>query len=611
MKIVFLTKILKALLTTFIGQLKTTSKLLFFVSLICIYEFSFAGELKQGKYTGWIQLEGSLNKIALTADFFQESSEDFTKFPKLKAIVKMNFGGFGSHEYMTEVYKDLKYDFDNSVLTWDETENDLMMSTTVQSIGGKATITGSVFVRSSALTGSLFLKEVSDEPDDDEPSPKVTEVPSESFFPKLDGQYEGVCDQKPAVFQVQTVRGLKSDKNNETEINNRGLDRYYGITGRIGFKNDQLCGDVGSAWCSRFHFSSGSYNLFLGKISLLGGYSSEECISTGNTWECSIRTSNKTVRCQFKKQTEKSKSAFFFPRKFQLQPNQDQLKELPPPSPPTNRDLSNSLKGRFQGFIHNETNDTYLPLRIDVIPFSTTENPHNPNQIMISTTASIFLGSTHSGSFFIQRFEPRSFYLRPGFVLAGPNTDSFFVINDWKQGFIRGDWYSKAFGKVGTVQLVKGSQVMFESGHSAVANFAGEYERTLSLTIPGTKEKSSIKQWLRFIFPTQPTDIKEHVIKFTGTYQSIVGNTAIREIDKGTFDPYSGHIGWMLSSTFSSGTIKKDGSLQMFWPSLPLVGVMFQSYEEGQFSKVAGGLGEKITQVEPTAVKIRVPGKNK
>ena len=582
-------------------------------------EVALAGaELKHGKYTGWIQLEGESSKIAMTADFFQESSEDFTKFPKLKAIVKMNLGGYASHEYVTEIYKDLKYDFDNGVLTWDEFENDLMMTTTVQNAGGKATISGSIFVRSSAVNGNIFLKEVSDEPDDDEPSPKTAaKQDSEKFSSNLDGQYEGVCDQRPAVFQIQTVRALKSEKNNESEHLNRGLDRYYGITGRIGFKNDSLCGNIGEgAWCSKFHFSSGSYNLFLGKMSLLGGYSSEECLAAGNSWECTIRTSNKTVRCQFKREYTAAKAAVFYSRRFNLQPNENQTKELPAPSPPNNKDLSNALKGRFLGFIHNETNDTYLPLRLDVIPFSTSENPHNPNQLMISTTASIFLGSSFAGSFFIQRFEPRSFYLRPGFVLAGPNADSFFVVTDWRQSYIRGDWYSKAFGKVGTVQLLKDSQVVFDSKFNSVANFAGEYERTAQLSIPGTKEKSPIRQWLRFIFPTQPTDIKEHVIKFTGTYQSIVGNTPIREIDKGTFDPYTGKIGWMISSTFSSGAIKTDGKLQAFWPSLPLVGVMFRSYEEVLFDKVTLGPSDRPKKSETpdpgsTARSINLLGRNK
>lgn len=64
-------------------------------------------------------------------------------------------------------FHDLKYDFDHGALTFNEEGNDLLMTTEVGARGGRAKITGDVFVRSSAISGRIELLEESDEPGDD------------------------------------------------------------------------------------------------------------------------------------------------------------------------------------------------------------------------------------------------------------------------------------------------------------------------------------------------------------------------------------------------------------------------------------------------------------
>lgn len=116
------------------------------------------GELKHGRYVGWIQFDDHSERLALTADFFLESPEDFTQFPSLNAIFKMSLGGYNSDEYMTETFTDLRYDFDNGGLTLDEPANDLVMTSEVHTMGSSTLIMGEVFIRSSAVSGKLYLK---------------------------------------------------------------------------------------------------------------------------------------------------------------------------------------------------------------------------------------------------------------------------------------------------------------------------------------------------------------------------------------------------------------------------------------------------------------------
>lgn len=560
-----------------------------FLSSLLLFAGVFAGspalaaaELKPGRYIGWIQFTDRGEKIAVVAEFFQESPEDFTKFPKMNASFKLSLGGYNTHEYMTENFKDLKYDFDNGKLTIGEDKNDLVMTTEITKSGGRTKVAGQVFVRSSATFGTVEVLEESDEPEDTVLSVRsVNAKEASKFIPLLDGQYEGKCDGKEAAIQILTMRGLKTNKQGGNE-GSYGLERDYGISGRLAYKTDALCGNLSTnEWCTRYTFGGGAYNIYLGKLVFRGSQSTEECTLKDGNLKCRIRTFDKTISCSLKKTPSANERATFFPRRFQVNATQEQMANLPEPEPPANSALSFALNGKFSGFIHNETNDQYIPVSLHVLPFSSTENPHNPNQMMVSVSSSMSPGKFNRDQFVTQRFDSRSFYLRPGFVLAGPDADTFISIVEWKQGYIRGTWFSHAFGRVGSVQLVKGTTATLPEAAKVAPSFAGEFERSLT---------AKLTQWFRFIFPSQPTDLQGHLIRFNGSSQVLVGNTPIREIEAGMFDPYTGRLGWIISKdnveVFGTGRIDVDGNAELFVPPLPIFGVKANQYKFESYKRL-------------------------
>lgn len=543
--------------------------------LLAASPLAVAAELKQGRYIGWIELEEKNERLAVVADVFLESPEDFTQFPRLNASFRLSLGGYNTHEYITETFHDLKYDFDHGNLTFDEEGNDLLMTTLVSRQGGRAKITGDVYVRSSAVGGKLELLEESDEPGEDFVSADRPAAAQPPFAPLLEGQYEGVCNGRNAAFQIQTVRGLESEGNSKSP----GLERHYGIGGRLAYRDDILCGKLPAGlWCSRHHFKNGSFNFFTGQLTFESKQGAEKCTLKGSELICRIRVFTETVECRLKKPIS-SQPVRFYSRGFHLAPSKEQSTVLPDPEPPRNERLAQALKGRFFGYLHNEANNSYIPLRLDVIPFSSTENPHNPNQMNISATASFFLGRDFSGPFTTQRFDHRSFYQRPGFMLSGPSSDSHLNVISWKTGYISGTWISKAFGKVGTFQLVKGEAAPLPASAKAMRSFAGEFKGFIA----------NIEQWVRFLFPTHPSRVKEQVIPFTGSYQSAVGNTPVRMIDGGAYDPFTGRLGWIISNddavTFGSGLIDENGDARLFWPPQPIVGTVTRSLEFQKFQR--------------------------
>lgn len=530
------------------------------------------GELVPGRYIGWIKTANSEQKLAVVGDFFVESPEDLTEFPKLVALIKVSLGGYSTHEYLVEAYKNLKYDYDLGQLTFDENPNDLSMVTRVVKEGGRNKIVGDIFIKSSAMSGSVELTEESDEPEDFVPASFAS---NESFIPLLEGQYSGVCNQKEAVLQIQTTR--RSEQADSGLGSSLTLEKAYQITGRLGFKGDALCGKLGrTEWCARAHFDSGSYNMFQRKLLLKGQVSANLCSFNGDGLVCEIQAFERPQKCVFKKSNDPIKKIGFFNRRFNLSPTSEQMRNLPSPEPPANEDLANALRGEFSGYIHNETNDTYIALGLQVIPSSSTDNPHNPNQMVVSVTSSLKFGN----AYVIQRFDPRSFYLRPGFSLSGQVSDGFLVINDWREGYIRGVWYSHKFARVGTVQLVKGALPTAPSAVRVVSSFEGEYESS----------KNMITHWLQLLFPARPSSTSDHLIELTGAHQMVKGNTPIRKIEQGWFDPYTGRIGWNIGEeerpNMVTGQWREADSLWAFWPSSTLVGAIFNDFSMNQFVRL-------------------------
>lgn len=542
------------------------------------------GALLDGRYIGWIKFDSAKERIAVVTDIFQESPEDFTLDPSRNAIFKMSLGGYNTHEYYTETFKDIHSDFDNGTLTLDESNNDLLITAEVHALGATPIIVGQVFVRSSAVWGTLYLKYETDEPDarlrrttsndepggsgsDGEPGEPGEDEPGEQpetspFIPLLEGQYVGLCNGGPAALQIQTVRGLKTRA--QKDFDTYGLSAHYGIVARI---SGSGCGTVPEGfWCNNFNYAEASYNIYKGELVLKGQHSSDRCEIRQGEVKCRIQVQGGAKVCVLKK-TGNIAGPRFFTRRFHLSPTANQTTKLPEAAPPKNAALTAALRGTFSGYIHNETNDTYQAIQLNVLPYSTTNNPHNLNQMAVATTSSVYLGQDASGSFTTQRFEPRSFYIRPGFSLSASKSDGFLsipTIDDWQTGFIRGIWYSHNFGRVGTVELIKGPLPKADPSMAMVQNFAGQYRGG---------SPAPVKRWIELNFPAQPNLQEEHVITFDGSQQSIVGITAVQNIEKGTFDPYTGRFAWIYShgggETFISAYLSPSSDLRIYWPPSP------------------------------------------
>ena len=536
-----------------------------------------AAELKPGRYTGWLHLPGQKKKFATVADFYIESPENFKEFPKMIGVFKISLGGYNSTEYTTQTFKNIRPDYDNGGMTFDEHQNDLLMTATVVRQGSRSLLKAQVTVRSTGQRGNLELLEESDEPGDEvEPNDNSGTL---GFQPTLDGEHVGQCNNKSAVLQIHTVRGLGLDV---STILTSGLHKNYGITARIGYRPDSLCGPMDTAeWCMRNHYQHVEYNYFTGQLILKGQAGNDTCVAHDTNITCKIRNFSQTDECRFSIKNRSLEQTGFFRRKFNLNASSEEMKVLPSTAPPRNLDLTQALAGDFSGYIHNETTDEYLPVMLSVTPFSSTDNPHNPNQMMVSTSLLMFLDGQLKSPFVVQRFDSRSFYLRPGFVLSQEDSDGFLQVQDWRTGFIRGVWHSHSFGRVGTIQLKKGEFTQLPMNAKILKSPFHEFQK---------RDSGGNTQWIRFLAPDLSQKLGDSALDFLGSYQLIQGNTPVREIKTVKFDLYTGALGWRLSrnevNTLGTARLNTQGNLEVFWPPIPLQGVIGRSYKYLEFQKI-------------------------
>ncbi len=519
-----------------------------------------AANIHYTRYLGFITANGVDHKLAVTMDLFPVQSDDVTAFPKLAANVRIGLGGPQSSEYETAVYEDVRYDFENGILTLDSPENDVVI--TVKASGADQTIfDGQILVRSSAKLGTIHLVEVSDDPE-----AVSGALPGDQYKPLVSGQYTGTCSGSRAILQVETARGLKG-----AGANHLGLADYT-IVGRLGLHDDDASCPA-PLFCAMRNYTSGTFDVFQNRL-LLDAGTTDACQVTGTGATCTVHYGMDTLQCALTREPTPVPPPTYYDARYSLRPTAAQMAKLPLPDPPSNSDLIAALGGEYLGYLHNESSDHYQVLRLEAMAFSSTNNPHNENLVYVNGAAALHFGDTISGDFWVQQFEPRSFYLTDGFTLLSPNSDAYIQVKDWRMGYIRGVWYSQAFGRVGAFELIKGEQLPPLSGPAKfVPSVTGRYVGPHGLGGEGDDAWT-----FGLTVPTQQPHAGVSTLAFQGDYELLNGAIPRRSIPVGAYDIYSGALAWMSGEgRVVTGKIGDGGVANLFWPGAPIWDVIMET----------------------------------
>lgn len=516
--------------------------------------------VRMGRYVGYLQVEGRPERIATQLDLFLRAARDGMERPRLAGILKLSLGGYSSHEYGSQVYDEIRTSHEGNELTFDESSNDLSIALKIGESAGRSFLQGQFWSRTAAVDGSIRLDLAPEEPGEGAEFHRTLEAMTTAeapFAPLLQGQYTGVCDGKKSVFQVQTVRGLS------LRVPDEGMDLFqYEIVARIGNARDP--GATSLPWSQIGSFAGGLYDPFRGRLVFSGPSSTSiECFRSGREISCRYRARDFTRKCQFRRDDSDPEERKFYFRESHLRPTAAQLMDLPGNIP----ELIPVLNGSFSGNLHHEATGKYQPVTMRVIPSVSVNQPRNLRTLHISPTVLTYFGPAENNHFISHRYNPTPFASGAGLILSADGTDSFILVTEWKAGFIRGVWYSNAFGRVGTVELIKNALPILPRDVQSVPGWAGEFEGTRKLS---TKE---IVRWFQVLAINPGADRTSNMLPFMGHFQSEVRADKTESIVRGRFDPYTYAMGWSFVGksglSVISGRAIMDGRLSMHWPPSP------------------------------------------
>lgn len=501
--------------------------------------------LKPGRYAGFVYLKHTGFKIPATLDtLFIPRGND--QAPKLAAFLKLSFGGFRSHEYLTHTFFIKDYDWSSHEMVLDAVATGLTHDITLDAeintngteIHGLLTsIRGDVRDAEARLLylSPGNLNEGPKEGTQFENEEVAKLYPNIPIYPALTGSYENNTCGSTHRIQMELTKG--SGISARSPISFDG----YTLSGRVigGIPGSEFKNDILTTLSSPNKVQYDFYNARIAFSSAdLGA-----CVRTANSIDCG--------QCSFTALPEKipgSKNATDCGTSILPLPKPQEASKTGQTQPDT---LSSKLKGkRYTGSIHFEERNTQHPFTIDI---NVAGKPQagdltvGARTIVLTPKIYIELSSDPSKS---ERFIPINLDpvdLNHGTypLVATSSVGDMLQITQWTENEVLGVFYSGVFGRVGTFRVFRDGLVPLDLN--------------LELPVSGTylgKPESLVKNdWgqsqINFRWMVAPPG--SGLPYFLGGSYTLLWNVPLAldfknvlsgaEIESSRFDPFTGFFG--------------------------------------------------------------------
>lgn len=397
-----------------------------------------------GRYVGTLKHD-RLNVEQLAKIDFVVSRSSANQL-EMKAVLTLHFGDFKSGEYISYHFDNVLYDILSGTFVFDQAKEGVSL---VSKSFSNGEMSAELFSNALGKIGIINLKH------------DGVAKPSLPIIEPVAGDYRSKCKGRDSIMQLHTMRSLEDSSRIG---NNFGS---YDIGGQFGYFDLGFCYQ-GKA-CQWASIRSGAYNFFTGTLDIVGSVNAWSCKTDSKGFVCDNG-------CRFDRASNETISRVFSPPKAVAA-----FPAATPPDPIANPAQVNSLAGTYTGFLHHEYLDRYQPTELSVVTYQSVQGAER--KLRISASARLFFSNTLSSETIPYRFEPRDFPnpLMPSqFVIDRLNddVDAFLKINSFKDGIIRGEWYSLLFGRVGTFEVRKPELGTFElpKNTKMVKAVNGEYD---------------------------------------------------------------------------------------------------------------------------------------
>jgi hypothetical protein len=487
-----------------------------------------------GHYLGVAQLSHGGLQIPAQLDLVPAGKDSF------RAVLRLAPGGAGSHEYVAAYFADVALAASTGALTFSGGPDDIRMANGMLKGGSFA---ASLTTAKDHSNATLMLTRK--RPEDAASAPL-----GDGTVRPLTGRYTGTCDGRTAILDVE------ASKWHGAQEGDCGLFAGYRINGRWTEPNDSLCGRGQS--CVKEAYTSGAYDLLGGSIAFLpaAGRNAKTCVVASSRVTCGT--------CALTKAPTLAQARKIPPRAEHLTLSDD------------GQPRSFKRDGQYYGYLSHEGRGIYQLLALnvktaDAVDPGTGESEAGREQL--GAVATLYFGAGDSSELAAFRFkdaavarapspkeeDARRADHRPLLVLDGSG-ETFLAIESWGPGGITGTWYSKSFGRVGTLELQRDLVPELSAGAATVGPIGGRYQGDgWDFDLAATAGISA-----------EPGDF--YPLKLYGWAQEKAGGARRRTVEEGTYDYYTGTVALRLDDgRMALGRVTAQG-LELTWAPKPHAG---------------------------------------
>lgn len=535
--------------------MSTLSKYLILLAFSILTPVAHADHLTEGllprlgNYRGYIVMEGAGLKIPVSMDTVRAC--EGTKRPLIVSL-RLMFGGFRSHEYITQNYRFSDYDWEDPAITLDINDGmngpdisllDGMFSADGMNLEGKiqtakgGNITGKIHLvymtESAAANESALAKIFSDVP----------------IIPSLTGEYSGECDFEPTVLQLESV------KTNAGEFDSGSPFEGYTVYGRWGKLNRSSFLSTRVKYMLETSFDDTQFNFYEPSIFIptLG----RTCKITADGIECPTPEGYGTCILRKDQQSVLLDALTEAPAELPSAAASEiqsiaKTRDIALAWPPKDKDLT----GTYSGYIYLSQRNAFERLTLD---FNLAGDPDPSSKVttrpLLSMISKIFIGNEiDSGQFLYYKFQQLTVpHEKPEVLTFLGKDDAMIQITQWNKNFIAGTWYSRAFGNVGHFKLAlhkpgtKETSILPSDGLGFAPSLQGDYGE------PGGTVGNNNHLFLQVIPVQTKSFSRVYPFRFRGQHLTTktFKSQTVRNSDMivgGNFDPFMGVLSLRLAN---------------------------------------------------------------
>ena len=347
------------------------------------------------------------------------------------------------------------------------------------------------------------------------------------------GEYYGVCSNRRTLIQLVSVRSKVDHKLDNSHLPFSLMTQVAQSDSRR-CKKDLLC--IESPTHARIT------NIAKGMFELTSKKSQQKCQFAGSSITCE--------GCSLERRASIFDNSLIAPT---FHTRNDPAKPLQPINNTENQQTTDAQSTTKLGQYYGVLNHDYSS-RIQNISLYTTKTKNGFN-----TTVNLYHGNNHSQEFSVHNFEnnlsdaPLTQPLR----LEGKG-EAFAIVNQWTETTVRGSWFSKQYGFIGSFNLQRDKPEKKQMNGTET-----------SPHVPKISGSYTSKNWEIQIATAANVSADEYNMfpaTIYGWAQQNVPGTRKKRIINGQYNPYNGSVHLLLDDGHHAlGHIDATGNLQLAW----------------------------------------------